>query len=78
MYSVSLHRDGHVRRYSIYTSASAGWEVKLEDDRQLARHAHYRDWHRVERVRDAFVHEVSELTAHGWQVVNEDNLEAIS
>jgi hypothetical protein len=72
MFSVQLERQGHVRRYSISTSESGGWEVKLESDRQLARQSNYRDWHRVERARAAFALEVSELTAHGWQVVTEE------
>ena len=70
MFSVSLQRDGHVRHYSIRQSGSAGWEVKLEADRELARHNNYLDWHRVERAREVFASEVSELTARGWQVVS--------
>jgi hypothetical protein len=72
MFEVSLERHGHVRRYSICTSTTGGWEVRLEADRQLARHANYHDWHRVERARAAFALEVSELTARGWQVVSEE------
>ena len=71
MFSVSLQRDGHLRRYSISVSGSAGWEVTLEADRQLARHNHYHDWHRVERARAVFDLEVSQLTARGWRVVGE-------
>jgi Fe-S cluster assembly iron-binding protein IscA len=69
MFSVSLQRDGHVRRYSIQQSGSAGWEVRLEADEEPARHDTYFDWHRVERVRDRFASEVSDLTAHGWEIV---------
>jgi len=69
MFSVSLQRDGHVRHYSIQQTGSAGWEVKLEADRELARHANYDDWHRVERARALFASEVMELTARGWEVV---------
>jgi hypothetical protein len=72
MFSVSLQRDGHLRRYSISMSGAAGWEVRLEADRQLARHAHYRDWHRVERAREVFAHEVSELKARGWKIVGDN------
>ena len=73
MFSVSLQHDGHLRRYSISMSGSSGWEVKLEADRQLARHDNYHDWHRVERARAIFDMEVSELTARGWQVVGESS-----
>ena len=72
MFSVSLQRDGHVRHYSIRQSGSGGWEVKLEADRELARHNNYLDWHRVERAREVFASEVSELTARGWQVVSDE------
>jgi len=71
MFSVSLERDGHVRHYSIHQSGS-GWEVKLEADREVARHNNYLDWHRVERAREVFALEVSELTARGWQVVSDE------
>jgi hypothetical protein len=71
MFSVSLQRDGHVRHYSIRQAGSAGWEVKLEADRELARHNNYHDWHRVERAREVFASEVSELTARGWEVVSD-------
>jgi hypothetical protein len=70
MFSISLQRDGHVRHYSIQQSGSDGWEVKLEADRELARHNNYHDWHRVERARAVFASEVSELTARGWEVVS--------
>jgi len=72
MFSVSLERDGHVRHYSIHQAGSAGWEVKLEADRELARHNNYHGWHRVERARAIFTFEVSELTARGWQVVSSE------
>ena len=51
------------------SQGSAGWEVKLEADQELARHDNYHDWHRVERARAVFALEVSELTERGWQVV---------
>ena len=75
MFSVSLQRDGHYRHYSISMTRSEGWEVKLEADRQLARHHHYHDWHRVERAREAFDHEVSELKARGWRIVSDSATE---
>ena len=72
MFSMSLERDGHIRHYSICSSGSAGWEVRLEADRQLTRCVNYHDWHRVERAHDIFVREVSELTARGWQIVGDE------
>jgi hypothetical protein len=67
MYALSLRNDDHVRHYSICAD-SAGWEVKLEEDRTLRRLDHYRDWHRVERAKALFDREVMELTARGWRL----------
>jgi hypothetical protein len=67
MYSLSLRYADHVRHYSI-CAGSAGWEVKLEEDRTLRRLDHYRDWHRVERAMALFDREVMELTARGWRL----------
>jgi len=52
MFALSLRYADHVRHYSI-CAGSAGWEVKLEEDRTLRRFDHYQDWHRVERARAA-------------------------
>jgi hypothetical protein len=68
MFSISLQRAEHVRRYSIRSMEGAGWEVKLEEDRMLTRHIRYHDWHRVERALAIFRREVADLTAQGWEV----------
>ena len=67
MFSVSLYRADHVRQYSIRSRSGSGWEVRLEEDRALTRHAWYHDWHRVERRLEMFRREVDELTAQGWE-----------
>jgi len=72
MYQLSLQCADHVRRYSIHQAESAGWEVKLEEDRTLRRRDLYQDWHRVERAMALFELEVSELKAQGWRVASED------
>lgn len=69
MFSISLRNADHTRQYSIAPRNDSGWEVKLEEDRELARHVYYHDWHRVERTLAVFRLEVSELTARGWQEV---------
>ena len=56
MFSVSIQRADHVRRYSIHSTVDNGWEVRLEDDRWVTRQARYRDWHRVERALAIFRH----------------------
>jgi hypothetical protein len=68
MFSISLHRANHIRRYSVSAASGSGWEVRLENDRALTRLEHYQDWHRVERIVAAFRREVSELTEQGWQI----------
>jgi hypothetical protein len=67
MFALSLRYAGHVRHYSI-CSDSAGWEVKLEEDRTVRRLSHYQDWHRVERAKALFEREVMELTQRGWRL----------
>jgi hypothetical protein len=68
MFHLSLRSAGHVRNYSITTAEPSGWEVKLEEDRELRHLAHYQDWHRVERALAEFERETSELLASGWLV----------
>lgn len=70
MYSFtkSIRNAGHIRRYVIQPTA-VGWEVRQENDSRVVRQALYQDWHRVERVRRAFVTEVAALRAEGWQEV---------
>jgi len=67
MFDVSLRHANHTRHYSVIPLGPSGWEVKLEEDRELTRHAHYHDWHRVERALAVFQREVSRLRASGWQ-----------
>jgi hypothetical protein len=68
MFVMSLRFADHVREYSVSARQGAGWEVKLEEDRTLKRHARYRDWHRVERTLVRFRREVADLMAQGWQI----------
>jgi hypothetical protein len=73
MLDLSLRCADHVRHYSI-SAGSAGWEVKLEEDRTLRRLDHYRDWHRVERAMALFEREVMDLTSRGWQLEDIESL----
>jgi len=74
MFLLSLHRADHVRRYSITPARPFGWEVRMEEDREVRRQDLYEDWHRVERAMALFKLEVSQLTASGWQLANEVSL----
>jgi hypothetical protein len=69
MFACSLRSANHVRHYSIRVTVTSGWEIRVEQDREVTRLEHSRDWHRVERARASFQREVAELTASGWFVV---------
>jgi hypothetical protein len=58
----------HTRRYSISVTTE-GWELREERDNEVVRHAHYQDWHRVERVQRSIANELDVLQAQGWTVV---------
>ena len=70
MYEANLSNSGHTRRFQIKPLDAAGWEVREEEDSRLVSARVYNDWHRVERTLAMFQLEVSDLTAHGWQVVH--------
>lgn len=71
MFAVSLRQDEHVRHYSI-THAPSGWVARLEEDSTVRRLNQYDDWHRVERTREQFQREVTELRQQGWTVSPSD------
>ena len=75
MFDLSLRSADHVRHYSI-SAGSAGWEVKLEEDRTLRRLDHYQDWHRVERAMALFEREAMELTERGWHREDMESLKS--
>jgi hypothetical protein len=68
-FTKSMRNAEHTRHYLIQPTGS-GWEVRQENDNRVVRQACYQDWHRVERVRRAFVLEVAALRAEGWQEVS--------
>lgn len=68
MFRLSLQCADHVRRYSIEPASPSGWEVRLEEDREIRRNDLYLDWHRVERAMALFELEVLQLTASGWHL----------
>jgi hypothetical protein len=67
MFTKELRQAGHVRRFTISEAPEEGWEVREEQDSQLVRRTHYRDWHRVERARMRIDEQVSELEDRGWR-----------
>ena len=72
MFSISLHRAGHVRQYSVRATPGDGWEVSVLEDHTLTRHVRYHDWHRLERTIALFHRDVADLTAQGWEVLSPD------
>jgi len=71
MFSKTLTHGTHVRQFLVRARRASGWEVRIEQDREVIRHAEYRDWHRLERALDAIEREVGELLAQGWQPASE-------
>ena len=71
MFHLSLQCADHVRHYSITAANPTGWEVNLEEDRQVRRNDLYLDWHRVERAMALFELEVLQLTASGWHLTTD-------
>ncbi len=74
MFAMTLSLADRVRRYSICSMGSLGWEIRLEEDAQLRRLTHYTDWHRVERALVLFSREASALQASGWQVIEDQSM----
>jgi hypothetical protein len=64
-FAKTLRKDAHVRRYEILP-ADNGWRVVEHEDSRVVRDSVYNDWHRVERVRRAFVIEMTALKKEGW------------
>ena len=67
MFSKTLVHSGHVRQFIVQARRASGWEVRVEQDRQVVRRSEYRDWHRLERAITAIEREVGDLVAQGWQ-----------
>lgn len=74
MFALTLSLAEHVRHYSIST-ATSGWEIRLEEDSKLRRLDRYHDWHRVERALELISREASLLLASGWQVVDSPSVD---
>jgi hypothetical protein len=67
MFTRELRQSGHTRRFVVCEAGAGGWEVREEEDTRLVRHAHYHDWHRVERALAALDRKVAELEDRGWR-----------
>ena len=66
MYARILRKAAHVRRFTISSTSSSGWEVRDEQDSRLIRSRLYDDWHRVERAKLTFAMEAAGLRDAGW------------
>jgi hypothetical protein len=62
-----LEKAGRTRRFTITNAATAGWEVREEQDSRVIWSMRYTDWHRVERARMAFAREAATLARAGWK-----------
>jgi len=54
MLTTATTPDGRTRRLTILRSATGGWDIREEIDREVVREANYQDWHRVERCLQVF------------------------
>lgn len=70
MFTRSLERDQHTRRYTIRAHRDQGWEVLAEQDGQVTSETRYHDWHRVERARQLVDREIARLQDGGWKERN--------
>jgi hypothetical protein len=66
MYARILRKATHIRRFTISSTSSSGWEVRDEQDSRLLRTRVYDDWHRVERAKLTFAMEAAGLRDAGW------------
>jgi hypothetical protein len=66
MYTRLLRKEDHVRRFTIRTTDTSGWQVMDEQDASVLKSACYDDWHRVERARATFSLEAAHLRDEGW------------
>jgi hypothetical protein len=69
VFAKTLVHSVHVRSFEIH-AAHPGWMVLAREDERILQHRRHSDWHRVERTRIRFMHEIAELRRQGW--VDED------
>ena len=70
MFDKELRQAGHVRKFSVTKlGGEAGWEVRDTQDERVLRHAHYTDWHRVERAVNMFNILIDDLESRGWAAI---------
>jgi hypothetical protein len=67
MYARIFEKAGQVKRFTITSAHSAGWEVCEEESGTVVWRAQYTDWHKVERARLTFSREASTLASAGWR-----------
>ena len=66
LYTRSLRRASDIRRFTISSADSSGWQVREEQNSRVLREARYDDWHRVERARKSFSLRAESLASAGW------------
>jgi hypothetical protein len=67
MFEKVLTHAGHTTRFTITDAGFEGWDVRVEEDRQVVRNIRYTDWHRVERAMSVMSRQASELEERGWR-----------
>jgi hypothetical protein len=69
MISRELVKTGHTVSFVIHRAHTAGWDLTIERDHVIVRHARLGDWHRVERALGRITQEIEDLQTHGWTEV---------
>jgi hypothetical protein len=67
MFEKVLTNAGHTTRFTITDAGPEGWDVRVEEDRQVVRNVRYTDWHRVERAMSVMSRQASQLEERGWR-----------
>ena len=70
MFSIVLRNAARPGATPFHPTASPAGRSSSNARASCAHHVWYHDWHRVERTLAMFRLEVSNLTAHGWQMVH--------
>jgi hypothetical protein len=69
LFTRTLVQSPHIRSFEI-REAQPGWIAFEREDERILNQRRHCDWHRVERTKMRFLHEIDELRRQGWSLVN--------
>jgi hypothetical protein len=65
LFAKTLVQSLHIRSFEIH-AAEPGWITFEREDERILHERRHSDWHRVERTKMRFMHEIDELRRRGW------------